>query len=366
MKILIVGLDSSNSVGGIETYLLKVVSNIDRSKYQFEFLAFKGTTPCFFNEFKSMGCNFHFVTSRRKNLIKNILDINNLLQREKFDVVHCNFNSLSYITPCSVALRLKIPVIVHSRNAGCLQGRLSRLLHKVNFFRMKFMPVVRISVSDLAGIWMFGKNSKFEIFNNGVDLKKFFFDSSKRLKIRQELHLDSSHEVIVNVGAFRKQKNHSFLIDVFAEYLKINDNSILVLVGEGPLKQDIEYKVRSLGISSKVVFLRNRNDVPDILCAADKFLFPSFYEGFPNALLEAESVGLLCVTSNVVTKDVLVPGFCQYVSLDAPINDWLEALKKNSCHDRCEASNAIKRLGLDTDSEMKRLSCLYDSCAKKS
>lgn len=359
MKILFTGLDSANKVGGIETYIYKILSHINLKLFQIEFLAFKGVEPCFYKEFLALGCKFHFVTSRKKNCFRNKKEIRELLRRENFDIVHCHLNSLSYITPCVEASKLRIPVIVHSRNSAIIASRLSRILHHLNFFRLRFLPVTRVAVSDVAGMWMFGKKS-FLVLNNGINTELYRFSEDARLSIRQELGVSRNTEVFVCVGAFRPQKNHHFLINIFAEYLKEKPEAILLLVGEGDLRAEIERCVQIKGIKNNVKFLGLRKDIPNILSAADKFLFPSFYEGFPNALIEAECCGLRCIVSDSITKQAVVNELCDMVSLKAPVEEWIFAMKKNAdVKNRLSATNKIIDMGLDIESEIKRLTNLY-------
>lgn len=362
LHILFVGIH--NKLGGIETYMNKVLQHIDLSRFQIDFLSFKGVKPCFYDEFLAKGCKFHFITSRKDNCLKNIRDIRILYKKEKFDIVHCHLNSLSYITPCVESCKSGIPVIVHSRNAAIIANPLSRILHNVNFHRLQKLPIVRVAVSDLAGQWMFGKKN-FLVLNNGIDPTRYIYSEKSRNDIRKELNIDDNAEVFLNVGAFRPQKNHHFIIRLFAEYLKFRPTAVLLLVGDGALRKEVEDKAVQLGVDKNVLFLGLRKDIPQILSAADKFLFPSFYEGFPNALLEAECCGLQCIVSDSITKQAVIPELCETVSLDAPIDEWVKIMSRNrSADDRKYAVLKIKELGFDTDSEMKKLSNLYEEIFK--
>ena len=229
-------------------------------------------------------------------------ELRELLEAEKYDIIHCHLNSLSYIDPALVGLKVGSKVIVHSRNAGSATGSSNRYLCFINKFLLPYDKVVKVAVSDKAGKWMFGENRKCLVLNNGVDTDKFRFSEVKRNEFRKELGISDDREIIVHVGAFRPQKNHSFLIDVFSCYQKAHKESLLLLVGEGELKNEIEEKVESLGIGKNVLFLGQRLDLEKVLSGSDKFLFPSLYEGFPNALLEAEASGLLCVVSDEITR----------------------------------------------------------------
>lgn len=356
-RVLHVGLDTH--LGGIETYLLKIASNIDREKYQFDFLMYDEKEPCFYNELKALGCQFHNVVSRRKNYFQNISDLKRLFQREHFDIVHCHQNSLSYITPILLAIRYGCHVIVHSHNAGNLSGIPVRIRHRINYYRLPLNKVTCVAVSDLAGSWMFGDKTKITVLNNGLDTELFCYSETYRNEIREEFNIGNK-ELIVHTGAFRKQKNHELLIDIFKAYHQRNPETILMLVGEGELRCEIEEKVKKLDLLNHVIFAGRRSDIPKILSAADKYLFPSFYEGFPNALIEAETAGLYCVAADTITRQVQIEGICEYVSLDAPLEEWVRVLEHDPVENRMKCADMVEAVGLGITAEMERINLLYE------
>ena len=358
-RILHIGLDIATEKGGIETYILKIATYLDREKYDFAFLMYDEVKPCFYEELTKMGYRFYNVTSRKKNPIKNRRDLIKLFQKERFDYVHCHLNALNYITPVTAALKCGTKVIVHSRNAGVMTKLHSKILHKINYYRLPKDRIQCVAVSDLAGKWMFGENAKFTVLNNGLDTSIYQYSEKSRLEIRKELALND-REVILHTGAFRTQKNHEFLIDIFRAYLEINQQAILLLAGDGVLRPEIENKIREYEIDKSVKFLGIRNDVPKLLSAADKFLFPSFYEGFPNALLEAETAGLYCVAADTITKQVQIPGQCVYLSLSESAGTWAEVLGHKPMENRKDASNLVEDLGFGVQEEMKRLYTIYN------
>lgn len=357
IRVLHVGIDSH--LGGIETYLLKIATYIDKEKYQFDFLAFKGSEPCFRKELEELGCHFFYIEPRRKNYMAYLRDLNALYDKEDFDIVHCHLNSLSCIEPCMIALKKGYKVIVHSRNAGNIVSLKSRILHKMNYYCLPKKKIYCVAVSDFAGQWMFGKKGKFTVLNNGLNVERYKFSETSRNKIRKELKLSNEQEVIIHIGAFRTQKNHDFLIDVFKEYLKDNPTSVLILVGDGPLKEKIHSKVCELKIDKNIVFLGQRSDIPELLSAADKFFFPSYYEGFPNALLEAEASGLYCVVSDTITRQAMLSNMCYSVALKDPITKWTSALGRKVNWDRNTGTQKVKQARLDISGEMQRLDDIY-------
>lgn len=358
IHILHVGLDTH--LGGIETYLYKITSNIDRNHFKFSFLAYDNEKPCFFDELSALGCKFNYVRSRRRSWFGNKKDVRQLLKKEKFDIIHCHLNSLTYITPALEGLNAGAKVIVHSRNAGSAIDSSSRLLSAINKYRMPWKKVTCAAVSDLASKWMFGNNTPFIILNNGIDTKKYQFSGIDRKQIREELGISEDKEVICNVGAFRTQKNHLFLIDVFKEYHSKHTDSLLILIGEGELKERIEDRIRDNNLKDAVLLLGKRTDVSALLSASDKFLFPSLYEGFPNALIEAETNGLLCISSSSITEQACFDN-CLRVSLDSPISEWVSALETDVKGNRLVYAEKVEDAGFGIHEEMSRLEKLYTS-----
>lgn len=362
IQILQIGLDSH--LGGIETYLLKLATHLDKEKYSFSFLGYKGSKPCFQDELEELGCKFYFITPRKDNYITYLRELKQLLVINHFDILHCNMNSLSNFEPILIGLKAKASILVHSHNGANIGSKKTKLL---NYLGQKILPqkkVTCIAVSDLAGEWMFGKGHDFIVLNNGLDTDKYQYNQEARREIRDELHIGEK-EMILHVGAFRIQKNHKKLIEIFRAYHSIHQDSVLVLAGDGELKAEIMAMVKACKLNDAVMFVGNRNDIPKILSAADIFMLPSFYEGFPNVLIEAETSGLYCVVADTITRQANIGGLCKYVSLQAPIDTWVRALEGKHDIKRMSCSELVKAAGLDIDGEMRRLYAVYYKCLEK-
>ena len=365
IEVLLFGL--STNQGGIETYLKKIWDNIDHTRFHFNFIDMtgKGNVPYFYNELKASGCRFYKVTPRNVSISRNRSDLNRLFATKKFDIFHFNVNTLSYILPVEIALKHGCKVVVHSRNGGASNKLITNILHQINKKRLCKLDINRIAVSALAGDWLFGE-SKFKVFNNGIDVEKFTFNCLSRNNLRNSLNC-SDKTVIGNVGAFLPAKNHRFIIDVFNEYQKINKNSVLWLVGDGYLKEDIESYVTKQNLQNKVLFLGKRNDIPDIYSAMDIFLFPSLFEGFPNAVLEAQCEGLPCIVSDCITKEVLITDNIRAIALSDSISSWVKGIQlfTNTYHnDRKDSAAIIRKSGFSVKDEIKRLESFYISILK--
>jgi glycosyltransferase involved in cell wall biosynthesis len=361
IKVLHFGLGVNR--GGIETYLYKLSSGINKDRFSFSFIDLNKKDPCFYHELNDLGFTFYKITPRRGSALKNRHELENLFSQYAFDIFHCHINTLSYITPILIAIKHNVKVIVHSRNAGTGGAFLTRLMHMLNQYRLPKDKVTCIAVSHLAGQWLFGQCDDFKVFNNGVDLERFRFLPDARVAVRQAMKIADDDIVLGNVGAFLPAKNQPFVIEVFARLLEKQPNARLLLVGEGYLKTAAEDRAKALGVAQKVTFLGRRTDMPALLSAMDLLLFPSFYEGFPNAVLEAQATGLPCLLSTNVTHEVLVLENCQRLPLTKTADAWADyalALIAQPV-DRLWAFQMLEQAGFSVRDEITRMENLYTS-----
>ena len=149
--------------------------------------------------------------------------------------------------------------------------------------------------------------------------------------------------MIGHVGRFNAQKNHSYLLDVFSEIAKRNNEAILLLVGEGILENEIKQKAIELGIIHRCIFTGVRSDVNKLLCAMDVFVFPSLYEGMPNTVIEAQTSGLKCFVSDSITKEANVNGMVTFLPIDSNPAIWSDQILNSKLdYDRlCSAEYMI-------------------------
>jgi len=200
------------------------------------------------------------------------------------------------------------------------------------------------------------------VFNNAIDCRDYAFSEAIRQKYRKNLCLEGSF-VLGHVGRFNEQKNHKYLIKIFALYSQIIPDAKLLLVGEGPLKDSIKELVAELKLTDKVIFLGQRDDVNNILMAMDVFLLPSLYEGLPVVGIEAQASGLPCIMSETITKEVAIADV-YFESIDAEPKAWVSKLLDINPNDIAKRTNAYKIVGskgYDIDKEAEKLYKLYKS-----
>lgn len=125
-------------------------------------------------------------------------------------------------------------------------------------------------------------------------------DVGRRRRVRSQLGLNENDEVIVNVGRHEYQKGQRYLLEAMAQLTLTHARLVLLIVGrQGTVSKELEQLCRQANLSERVRFLGHRDDVPDILAAADLFVFPTLYEGLPGAVIEAIALGLPIAASDI-------------------------------------------------------------------
>ena len=359
----------STNKGGIETYLRKIWNNIDRSKFHFSFLDMtgEGNVPCFYEELKNNGCDFYKITPRSISPRKNRAELEALFREQHFDILHFHVNTLSYITPVLVALKHGCRVIVHSRSAGSSKRLITRILHHTNKVLLRQADITRIGVSKLATDWLFGSDMPSAVYNNGIDIDRFRFCEMDRTMIRKELGCENQL-VIGHVGAFLPAKNHRFVVDVFSRICTYRQDAVLWLVGQGPERQAVERYVKENGLCDNVCFLGSRENMPQVYAGMDVFILPSLFEGFPNAMLEAQCTGLPCLQSNCITKEVLIADNATNFSLAETADVWADMLLTVAQHqyaDRQLGALCVENAGFSVRQEILRIEKLYKNVVSR-
>lgn len=356
-KLAIYGLSPNN--GGIESFIYSISVNLVQ-EFEVIFIVFGDREPCYSKELVKLGCRIVYLPERKNSVKKNKKFLDEFFKKEAVDILHYNVSSLSYIRPCKIAKKYGCKVIVHAHNSAKSGSQISYILHTINKRYMRNFECKRIAVSKEAAVWAFGTTKNVFILDNGVNITRFKFDEKKREYVRKQLNVSDNQTLLIHVGAFKYQKNHEFLIKIYKEYYEhYNRDSLLILVGTGPLIDKIKDLVRDTGLTENIMFLGARSDIDFLLCGADVFVFPSITEGFPISLIEAEAAGLRCITSDVITGEAVLKEYCSKISLESSVEVWCNEINRISNPRRENATNHIRANGLDIDSMIDHLKRIY-------
>ena len=271
--------------GGVESVVMNYYRNIDKEKIQFHFLCDEDSTDIPYQEIEKLGGKVIIIPPYQK-LFEYQKELYRIFKENNYKIVHSHINALS-VFPLRIAKKAKIPVrIAHSHTTSNKKEWKRNLIKNILRPLSKLYANNYFACTEYAGKWLFGKKvverKELNVINNAIDLKKFELNENTREDLRKELGIKEDTLIIGHVGRFMKQKNHEFLIDVFNELIKKNENSILMLIGQGPLLNDMKQKVRDLNIEDKVKFIGQVTNVEKYYNIMDVFLFPSIYEGLRN------------------------------------------------------------------------------------
>lgn len=365
IRILQYGALTTNK-GGIESYIIAQLRHIDKNFFKYDFLIAKDSPMVAYEkEIKSYECNiYREYIPLGKNPFKHYLALYKFFKKNKnvYDIVITNIVDFYNINILIIAKLFGVKVcIAHSHMAyDSRRTFLRKILVNINrkIFAPRFCDYL-FACSEKAYKWMFGdklwKKKGALIVKNGIEYSKFEFDKKKRERIREKLNINSKL-VLGHTGKFLDQKNHKFIIDIYSEIHKRNPNTVLLLIGKGPLEEKIRKKVVKLNLIDCVKFLGMRDDVNELLQAIDIFLFPSKYEGLPVSLIEAQAAGLKCfVSDEVISKEVAITDLIEFISLNKDAKFWAEKILSAYPYERKIQAQLIKQNGYDIEGEIKNI-----------
>lgn len=345
---------------GIESFIMNMYRNIDSKKVKIDFLVHYSERQFYDDEIEKMGGKIYRLSVREDNkFIKYKMELTNFFNNHpEYKIVHGHMESFG-VFYLREAKKNGVPIrIAHShiakRNSG-IKGYMKSILNI--FYKTYATHLFACSIDS--GKFIFGNNDNFTVYNNAIDVNKFKFNKEVRDNVREELNINDNF-VIGHVGRFNIQKNHNFLVNVFNEVYKKNNKVILLLLGEGELEDEIQKKVKKLGLENNVKFLGVRSDMDMIYQAMDLFILPSLFEGLPVSAIEAQAAGLKCILSDKITSETSKTNNIEYLSLGINVREWADKiLKWNNNYERKDTSDLIKLAGYDIKTQAKQLQEFY-------
>lgn len=362
IKILHV-VSSLSSRSGVMSVLMNYYRNIDKDKIQFEFCYFVDREDTYEEDINSLGGRV--IRIPRPSLSRSFLvELNNFFKQQKdaYLALHIHEVYLTFLFAPIVKRNGIKNIITHSHATMYSDKKSNALRNRILCMPIKKLANYHYSCSEAAGKFLYGNKyfdaGKVKVINNAINCESYKFNLEIRDGMRRKLGL-KDHLVIGNVGRFNEPKNHLFLIEIFHCMRQNNEKVKLLLVGDGPLFQNIKERVDKLNLNNDVIFLGRRKDIPDILQAMDIFLLPSLYEGLPVVGVEAQASGLPIVLSDTITREIGLFNY-KYISLKRSSEYWAEeVLKVENIKNRKKAYLDIKEKGFDIKQEAKKLESMY-------
>ncbi|MDO4340595.1 MAG: glycosyltransferase [Eubacteriales bacterium] len=355
---------------GITSMIFNICEFMDREKVNFDYLAFAKGEAYAYEKIEKLGgrpviVDVDDIPNPFVRSIRKYYGIYRMVQAYQYEIIHINA-STPYDILIGAAARMggAKRVIFHSHNSkGDKRFRRDIL---IPFCRLlvPFIATDYIACSDLAAKYMFPRfiyqKKAYTLLHNGIDVDRFAYDQAERDRIRESLGIGNCL-VFGNIGRFHPQKNHFFLLKIFAAILKRKSDARLLLVGTGELEEALKEEADRLLIKDRVIFYGTTSEIPQMLWAMDAYLMPSVYEGLPVTGVEAQAAGLPMLVSGSVSRELRLTKLVHYMSLKRPAKEWAAAAVALAERGREDCREELRKKGYDIRDIAKEVGEIYES-----
>ena len=312
--------------GGTQAFIMNVLRNIDLNRFQIDFAVNMDFDGGWGPEMRSLGSNiFIMPVFKVYNWLSFVQAWKSFLRENQYDIIHGHTTNSAGIY-LNVAKKFGCGTIAHVHSTGFRGNAIERVMKRLFSRLAKNNADYWFACSPKAAQLIYDDEYNtyphYYEMPNAIDVKRYLFNQDTRKAIRKDLGVDDKTFLCGHVGTFSTPKNHSFLIDVFTEIQKKEVNAKLLLIGEGILKESIVQQAKKNGVFEKIIFRQNLANVNEHLMAMDLFIFPSLFEGFGMASLEAQATGLNVIQSDVIPKETLLTEGVKTMSLSATPFEW--------------------------------------------
>lgn len=349
--------------GGKKNLVMEYYRNIDKSQVQFDFICDDDSNAIPKEEIEVLGGRV-YVVSRYQNIFKNISEITKICKENKYKLVH-GYNGTMNLFSMYAAWRAGVPVRINESISMAHKSDRKTILKNILKLFSRCFATHFMANGEECGRWQFGdklyNSGKVAIFKTIINADENKFNPELREKCRKEFNLEDKF-VVGHIGRLTAQKNTLFIVDIFNEILEKKDNAILLIIGDGDLKEEMLSKIKEYGIEDKVLYLGRREDIKQFYNAMDCFLLPSLYEGLPVVGVEAECCGLpMFFSTEIPVESSPCDDIGTFISLEKSVSEWAKiVLTITSTNiERTDRSELIKLKGFDSKTEASKLNKYY-------
>lgn len=365
-KRVLMVLASVNIGGGVQNKIMDIYRNIDRNRVQYDFFVHTNEkNDSYEEEINSLGGNVYYLGRVKEIGIFNYLKgFYKLLKKNKYKVVHSylGLNDALILSLAKLAnVKTRISHVRTDANKVIKKKHIKPLLK----FIIRINSTHSLAASKLAGESLYGK-SKFDVIPNALDIQRFMdIDKENLESLKKKMILSDNIIILGHVGRFSYEKNHDFLIKIANELIKRNIEFKIVLVGDGELKEEFEYKINKANIEKYFYITEAQLDVEKYYHLMDVLLFPSIHEGFGNVAIEAQVAKKHVIASNGVSREVdLDLGLVDFISLNR-IDLWIKEiiyLKSNILIEPTDEQlmNELWKRSFDIEKSIEKYYAIYD------
>ena len=344
--------------------VVNVLEALDRNRLSFDFVIPGEELGYYEERVKKLGAKVIHIPKRSDSFWNFHREFYRTVKNGDYKIVHIHTQN-AFFTRIQVVLARRAgaeKILVHSHNTMDWRKGMAFQLHMICRKWLYRHTDIRLACGKEAAEWLFGTSKGVEILPLPVKCNLLKFEEGRQKKLRKEAGL-TGKTVYLHVGRFMDVKNHRFLIEIFRELHHRQPESVLLLVGDGELRPQIEKQVEEAGLKEAVRFLGNISDVPDKMILADALIFPSKYEGLPTVLLEAQASGLDCFISDSITPEIGLTERIHRLSLKQSPSCWAEEILSTKRMKNRTADNVRVKEKYDISAVAQRLTELYEQPA---
>ena len=344
--------------GGVETMLMNFYRNINRDEVQFDFIAHGSEIGDYEPEIKSMGGFVFHVRTKSESFFGNLKDIRTIVSENKYRIVEVHQDAMS-VFALKAAKQGGAPIrIAHAHSTSMPPSKFGKLIYPYAIKRTTKYANVKFSCSKKSAEYLYnGDVADTEYIYNGIDIEKFAFSKFEREKQRAMYSLNSF--ILAQVGNFMYPKNQHFTLLVFRELLKLRPDARLFFCGSGVDLEIIREVAVEMGVDKAIIFAGSIGNMHQMLSAFDAVIMPSFYEGFPVSLIEAQCAGLPCVVSDTITRETEITDLICYKSLNEAPALWAKEICDKTVKNRESYAQKVRDAGFDVMEIAKKLQNRY-------
>lgn len=319
--------------GGIETFIKSIIPLLVNNNHYVEIYSTWDWAEQDRDVLKDLGVkrtsSFHgYKPGQITRLFKGVEGFRRLLKKERFDAAWINtMNGMGFLY-AREAQKAGIPIrVVHSHNSDVGEGAkaLKRFAGRIGVFLWGRYSTKNVACSQDAGYYLF-RDNEFEVIKNGIDIERFAYTEEKRNWARKEIGINKQTTLIGNIGRINSQKNPLFQVQVFSEYLKMDQDARYLFLGKPDMIDSVNELAIQLGIKDSIIILEPVENTAPFYCALDALLMPSLYEGLSFTEIEAQCAALPILSTNTLPKEGDITELAQHCSLDESPSTWASRL----------------------------------------
>jgi glycosyltransferase EpsF len=368
-RIKILEVIPSLQNGGIEQFLYNYFSNMNLENFEIHILTQEPRHYKFEEKFIELGIKIYSVPTKKANFFGWLFGIIRILKQENYDIVHAHMTTKNfYVLILAKIFKVKVR-ISHSHENQQYIG-IKKVFYKFFSFLSNIFATNFVACSKEAGKNLFGKkrvkNGEVTIIHNAIDLDKFKYNVSTRNKIRNEYSISNNTFIIGNVGRLVPLKNHKFILKVFKEINSINKNSMLMLIGDGLLKDEIRKIILDYNLENNVIMIDETQEIYSYYSAMDYFIFPSLNEGLGIVAIESQASCLKVIASSNLPMEIKqVDELVDFVDIDRGEKYWAQYILNKRTYDRKQFIDIMKNGNYDLKNESKKLENYYINLVRR-